>query len=721
MRDVGDQQAAATFVSNALRRHLVLIIVLGLLGSAAGVAAALRQGIRYTATASVLLNPLQGNPFAPDGRGEQLVNLETEAELVNTAGVSALVIRKLRNDLSADEMKELVGVDNPTNTQVLRISFTGRSRDEALDGTQAFADSYLTYRSKRAKSVADARLARIRKQQSDTQAKLAEVTDELGDTPNSSARRAYLEERVSALASQLASFETEVSTLTAADIDPGQVISPAALPIAAGGTNAVLFGAAGGLAGVLIGALVGLMRTRSDDRLHEPFDVEDAGMPLLGVIADKDRFGARGGPSRGRDLPEPYRELRTAIASSADMPPVALAIASTAANLSAAPEAAGIATGLARAGFSVVIVDTSGEATRLLAGNRPLPGLSGLLAGTEDLRNVLVQPDEDLVLLPFGKPQRGTMDQLLSSKMRATLQRLGDWYQYVIVTGQPATSADGQALASLTDGVVLVAARKQTTLTDLKASVAALARVQTYAVGAVVIDRRPSRSRRAGVAQRPLTGGPRRTPDTGGFRDPRADSRQRRDATPQRGEHPSGRESGRSEQARSRPEAEPYTGSGTYAQREHYSNGGPYQAGEQYLAGEQYRAGEQVRAGEQYEANGRYASNEPHASNGAYASNEPQASNGAYPAHEHYAANEPYANGGHPGAAGRPGSDEQLNGRTRHAGARPGGSNANNGNLNGTDADYGMGIGHGLGNGHTNGVSPAAAYLSRRAARSDDR
>jgi polysaccharide biosynthesis transport protein len=563
MRDVGDQGAAATFVSNALRRHLALIIILGLLGSAAGVAAALKSGIRYTATASVLLNPLQGNPFAPDGRGEQLVNLETEAELVNTEAVAVLAGKKLRTDMSPDQMRELVSVENPTNTQVLRISFTGHSRDEALDGTQAFADSYLTYRGNRAKSISDARLARIRKQQTETQSKLAEVTDELADTPSGSARRAYLEERISALASQLASFETEVSTLAAADIDPGQVISPAALPIAAGGTDAVLFGAAGGLAGVLVGALIGLMRTRSDDRMHEPYDVEDAGIPLLGVIADRDRFGARGGTSRGRDLPEPYRELRTAIASSVDTPPVTIAIASTAANLSAAPEAAGIATGLARAGFSVVIVDTSGEATRLLAGSQPLPGLSGLLAGTADLRDILVQPDEDLVLLPFGQPQRGTMDQLLSAKMRATLQRLADWYQYVIVTGQPATSADGQALASLTDGVVLVAARRQTTLTDLKESVSALTRVQTYPIGAVVIDRRSNRSRPGSAAHRPLAD-PQRTRAGGGIRGPRGGLRPDRDPTVGRGGPPSGQPAGRPARARSRQTGERYYTNGDF-------------------------------------------------------------------------------------------------------------------------------------------------------------
>lgn len=533
MRDVGSPAAPVTFVSNALRRHVLLIVLLTVLGAAAGVGAAVKQGIEYTASASILVNPLQGNPFAPDGRGEQLVNLETEAQLVGTEGVAALAARTLKTDLDIEQLHEQVKVENPTNTQVLRISFTGGSRSEALRGAQAFAQAYLNYRAARAKSITDDRLARVRKQQTTIQSKLADVTAELADTSEGSSRRAYLEERTSALASQVASLETEVSTLTAADLEPGQVISPSTLPLTAGGTNAVLFGGAGVFGGFVVAVLLALLRTRADDRLHDPHEVEDFDLRLLGVIEPKDRFSPRGDTrARLRTLPEPYRELRTAIINSIDTPPVALTIASVSPSVSAAPDAAGLATGLARAGFSVVVVDTTGETTQLLAGNSALPGLSGLLAGTTDLRHVLVQPEDHLVLLPSGKPQRDTMDQLLSPQMRATVRSLREWYDYVLITGQPVTSADGQALASLSDAILLVAARRQSTRAELEASATAMARVRSIPVGIVVVEGKPS----PGSPQRPSTGPETRPQPAGSGAALRA-----RTAAPRAGEPPVGR------------------------------------------------------------------------------------------------------------------------------------------------------------------------------------
>jgi polysaccharide biosynthesis transport protein len=494
MREASDTYAPVAFATSALRRHLPLILVLVLLGAAAGVAGALHQGIQYTATASILLNPLEGNPFAPDGRGEQLVNLETEAQLVSTEGVAALVSRELKTDLGTDELHELVQVENPTNTQVLRISFAAESRSDAIRGAQAFAESYLDYRGARAESLTNSRLARIRKQQTNIQAALGDATDELGKTDEGSARQAYLEERVSALASQIASLETEVSTLTATDLAPGQVISPATVPLTAGGTNAVLFGGAGAVAGFALGAMIALFRTRADDRLRDPGEVEHLDIRLLGVIGERDRFAGRT-QRRGRALPEPYRELRTAVVGSVDTPPVVLSVASLSPDVSAAPEAAGLATGLARAGFSVVLVDTAGTAGELLTGTQSLPGLADLLAGTDDLRHLLVLPEDNLVLLPFGRPQRTTMDQLLSPQMRSTIGQLREWYDYVLLTGQPVTTADGQALAALTDAVVLIAARKLTTRTELHNASALLTRLQSGTVGAIVVDGRPGKVR----------------------------------------------------------------------------------------------------------------------------------------------------------------------------------------------------------------------------------
>lgn len=498
MGGAADTATPVTFVANALRRHLVLLVVMTLAGAAAGVAVAMRQGLHYTASASILLNPLQGNPFAPDGRGDQLVNLETEAQLVRTEGVTKLVKRELRLDVSDEALRERVDVENPTNTQVLRISYTASSREEALRGAQVFAESYLDYRSSRAQAIIDARLVRVRGQQSKLQEALSEATEELTDTDEGSARHALLEERIGALASQLASLEAEVSTLTTTDLMPGQVISPAEVPLSAGGTDAIVLGGAGGVGGLLVGALLALLRTRGDNRIHDPADVEAADLRLLGVVPDSERYTAAMAANPTQGLPECYRAIRTAVLTSLERPPTILSVAGASAEVSVAPEATAVATGLARAGFNVALVDAVGETTQMLAG-RTLPGLAELLAGEADLRNVLVQPEDHLVLLPFGQPQRGTMDQLLSPRMLATIRRLRDWYDYVIIAGQSAAGADGQTLAALADGVVLVAVRGVTTHGELTACMSALARVQTVPVGAVVLDR-PRSGRRGRTA-----------------------------------------------------------------------------------------------------------------------------------------------------------------------------------------------------------------------------
>ena len=66
----------------ALRRSAALIVVLTLLGAGLGLAAGLLRSQSHTARASVLISPLVGNPYYPGGQGEELINLETEAQLV---------------------------------------------------------------------------------------------------------------------------------------------------------------------------------------------------------------------------------------------------------------------------------------------------------------------------------------------------------------------------------------------------------------------------------------------------------------------------------------------------------------------------------------------------------------------------------------------------------------------------------------------------------------
>src|SRR3954469_16198519 len=84
----------------ALRRSAALIVVLTLLGAGLGLAAGLLRSQSHTARASVLVSPLVGNPYYPGGQGEELINLETEAQLVASNEVARDVADNLGGDLT---------------------------------------------------------------------------------------------------------------------------------------------------------------------------------------------------------------------------------------------------------------------------------------------------------------------------------------------------------------------------------------------------------------------------------------------------------------------------------------------------------------------------------------------------------------------------------------------------------------------------------------------
>ncbi|HEY6740531.1 MAG TPA: hypothetical protein VI076_16945 [Actinopolymorphaceae bacterium] len=489
----------ASFWTSALRRQAFLIAFFLVLGAAAGVGIAIGKGEEYTSTAAILIDPLEGNPYSPDGRGEQLVNLRTEAALVTTTPVTKLVNRKLRTDFSEQDLRRQVLVEVPTNTQVLEISFTAGGGPQARAGAQAFAEAYLQYRKQRAQSIIASDLERVRRQQTSVRTSVSKTAAELRSTELSQSRRTYLEEKLSALSAQLSGLETQESSLQARDLRPGQLITAAPLPPPAGPGGMVLFGAGGGAGGLLLGFLLAIARARADDRIHEAIDVEQLSVPVLGIA--QPRFGTRRTdrkgsvsyvPGRNQEMPESYRDLRTALVTSADDPPVCLALLAASRSVTTAPEAAGLGLGLARAGFRVCVIDTIGETTWLLGGRGRLRGLGELLVEGADLRRLLAQPEDGLTVLPLGRVHSHTMDRLLSPQMRRAVHELVSQNDYVLIAGGSATGADGRAVASLAGSVVLVANRHVTTRARLSESALATERVGAELLGAVVVDSGPA-------------------------------------------------------------------------------------------------------------------------------------------------------------------------------------------------------------------------------------
>ena len=85
-------------------------------------AAGLRRAEDHTAQASILVSPLDGNPYYPSGRGDDLINLETEAQLMKSDPVANAVAERIGDPGSTADMLSGLSVSVPANTQILTSS-----------------------------------------------------------------------------------------------------------------------------------------------------------------------------------------------------------------------------------------------------------------------------------------------------------------------------------------------------------------------------------------------------------------------------------------------------------------------------------------------------------------------------------------------------------------------------------------------------------------------
>jgi uncharacterized protein involved in exopolysaccharide biosynthesis len=182
-------QDAQDKLTGVARRHLKFVCSLAAFATAAGVAGGLLSPADAKATATVLISPLDGNPYSPNGRGDDLTNLQSEAQLVTADAVQQVVRQKLRG---ADRSK--VSVTVPPNTQVLLISYTGPSATAARDGAQAFAAGYLDYRKQQAQGVLDERARKLRDQEKQVQQQLTVTTKRLATAP--AEQKSFLRQRI---------------------------------------------------------------------------------------------------------------------------------------------------------------------------------------------------------------------------------------------------------------------------------------------------------------------------------------------------------------------------------------------------------------------------------------------------------------------------------------------------------------------------------------------
>jgi len=424
---------------DVLKRRWWILILLPLVLGVAAFVYSKQLTPMYRATATILVNQTQSPGVVQYNdvlTSERLTN--TYAEIVERSVVLTESLTRLGLPLTEDELAARISVTPVRNTQLLRI--TAEDADPALA------------------------------------ASIANVVSQVFINDN---------------ANQLAGRPGTVSITDLAKT-PSSPSSPNTR------MNVVL----GVMIGMLLAGAVVWMQEYLDDTIKNAEDVEaTVGLPTLGVVS---RFANPGGrqPVTGNavnsDLAESYRQVRTNV-HFAQLAGRARKILVTSASPGEGKSTtvANLAVAIARAGESVIVVDTDlRRPTQHVLFDVPNAfGLTGVLLSELDSpeQGLLATGIRGLRMLPSGPLPPNPSELLTSVNMRRMIDALGKIADYVIFDSPPLFAVtDASILASETDGTILVMDVSHSRSETLRQATKALEQAGARRLGVVINKARKS-------------------------------------------------------------------------------------------------------------------------------------------------------------------------------------------------------------------------------------
>jgi len=262
-----------------VRRHRLVIAVLGALGLVAGFLWSTGQPTTYSATASVVLVPVP--KYVTPSTVELVpppVTIDTDAQLLRSPEVLAAVARETGVDV--DSAGEHLSVTASPRTRVLHVTVSARSSGEAAAADDAAVAALADVRRRSLGSLGAYQARRLRGLVREHEQTLAEAQ-----------ARGVVIPAYDDLTAQLLELEVGLDALDEARARPLEVVDPAVPPLRADYANTEVPLTSGAMAGLLCGCLAGaaLDRTgrrrtrttpvdllRDSDPLRAPTDHEDS-------------------------------------------------------------------------------------------------------------------------------------------------------------------------------------------------------------------------------------------------------------------------------------------------------------------------------------------------------------------------------------------------------------------------------------------------------------
>ena len=469
-----------------------------------------RRTPQYRGTAEVIVeeiaNPL--NPYA----APQAPNLDTEQQLVESAAIAGGVKKATNSPLSVGELLSHLQVSIVGESDALAISYEDPSRVAAARMANAFAQTYLQYRSSQAQARLNAAAASVSKQQDALQSKLRGVTKEIDSlsaklvaeaaTPTGESQAdkdllTSLQSSRQTLMGRINVLETELIGLqpgTALGQMSGDLVQRASVSRTPVSPNIPKAAALAVILGLALGIGFALVRERFDDRVKSRGELERrVGAPVLAAIP---RFQ---GWKRGQQpilvmvtdpksyVAEAYRTLATNVLYVASQRPLSVVlITSSTGGEGKTTTAANLGLALAQSGKRVILVSADMRRPRLheffSIENRR--GLSDLLQGKATLVDVAVAAaDRNLRVVPAGPVPENPAGLLGSRRAAEFLESARSVCDFLVLDAPPALAvADASTLAPRADGTLYVMDAERTGRTAIEQ-----ARNQLENVGANVI------------------------------------------------------------------------------------------------------------------------------------------------------------------------------------------------------------------------------------------
>lgn len=456
-----------------------------------GLAAALVevQPRSYSARAEILLEASPTTTGLTSGAPSELstVDVETQMQLVTSTSVREAVARDLHTSLShAPE----VSVSEIGTTNVIQIACSSNSPAKAAQVANLYAQDYLSVR-----SLQDSQA--FLTAATELEPKVADLTNELNSLE---AHQGSSATQVSALASQLAAYQSQYEQLQVdASLASGsaELVTRATQPSRPSSPRPVLDVLVGLVIGLGAGVGLSLLLERLDDRIRDNKDLESvSGQPVLGVIPlvrswsrREEAYVASIHEPQG-EAAEAYRKLRTALRfADLDGGRQVVQVTSPSQDEGKSTTSANLAVALAMAGIEVLLVDADLRRPRLdqFFGRPAVVGLTTVLIGDATVDEA-VQSTEvaNLTFLASGEIPPNPAEVLSSDRMSALIDQLRRRFAMVVIDGPPVLPVtDAVALATGTDGTILVARSGVTRQDDVTNALHLLGQVGGHVLGTV--------------------------------------------------------------------------------------------------------------------------------------------------------------------------------------------------------------------------------------------